>query len=57
MDEIEALCDEILILKKGETVFHGTVEEAKIKSSCSNFEDAYLYFSDDEKEERLDEGI
>lgn len=57
MDEIEALCDEILILKKGETVFHGTVEEAKIKSSCSNFEDAYLYFSDDEKEERFNESI
>ena len=29
MDEVEALCDEILILKKGKTVFHGTVEQAK----------------------------
>lgn len=57
MDEIEALCDEILILKKGETVFHGTVAEAKEKSSFDNFEDAYLYFSDAEKEEILDESI
>lgn len=51
MDEVEALCDEILILKKGETVFHGTVEEAKQQSSCEKFEDAYLYFSEDEAEE------
>lgn len=57
MDEIEALCDKILILKKGETVFYGTVEEAKAKSACSKFEDAYLYFSDDEREELLDENI
>lgn len=57
MDEIEALCDEILILKKGETVFHGTILEAKEKSSCDKFEDAYLYFSDDEKEEIVDESF
>ena len=57
MDEIEALCDEIVILKKGETVFHGTVAEAKEKSACNKFEDAYLYFSDDEKEELFDENI
>lgn len=57
MDEIEALCDEILILKKGETVFCGTVAEAKEKCACDKFEDAYLYFSDEEKEELFDENI
>ena len=48
MDEIEALCDEILILKKGKTVFHGTVEEAKTESGKSQFEDAYLWYTDEE---------
>lgn len=57
MDEVEALCDEILILKKGETVFGGTVEEAKVKSNCDKFEDAYLFYSDDEKEEVIDENL
>lgn len=49
MDEVEALCDEICILQKGETVFYGTVEEAKAQSGCEKFEDAYLNFSDDEE--------
>lgn len=49
MDEVEALCDEICILQKGETVFYGTVEEAKAQSGCEKFEDAYLKFSDDEE--------
>ncbi|MGN0711530.1 MAG: ABC transporter ATP-binding protein [Anaerovoracaceae bacterium] len=48
MDEIEALCDEILILKKGKTVFHGTVEEAKTESGKKHFEDAYLWYTDEE---------
>ena len=48
MDEVEALCDEICILKKGKTVFYGTVEEAKIASGCEKFEDAYLMLSGEE---------
>lgn len=32
MDEVEALCDEICILKKGETVYYGTVADAIRKS-------------------------
>lgn len=49
MDEVEALCDEILILKKGKTVFRGTVEKAKNESKKENFEDAYLWFTDEEE--------
>lgn len=49
MDEVEALCDKICILKKGEPVFYGTVEQAKSESGCEKFEDAYLKFSDDEE--------
>ena len=45
MDEVEALCDEICILKKGRAVFSGTVAQAKEESGCDNFEDAYLKLS------------
>lgn len=48
MDEVEALCDEILILKKGHPVFHGTVEGARAGSGKQNFEDAYLWYTDEE---------
>lgn len=48
MDEVEALCDEICILKQGETVFYGTVEDAIENSPCDNFEDAYLWYTDRE---------
>ena len=48
MDEVEALCDEICILKKGTPVFHGTVEQAKRQCGCEHFEDAYLELSDEE---------
>lgn len=40
MDEVEALCDEICILKKGQTVFYGTVEDAIKNSPFDKFEDA-----------------
>ncbi len=48
MDEVEALCDEICILKKGMPVFRGTVEQAKQQCGCEHFEDAYLQLSDEE---------
>lgn len=46
MDEVEALCDEICILKKGTPVFRGTVAEAKQQCGCERFEDAYLQLSE-----------
>ena len=48
MDEVEALCDEICVLKKGNAVFYGTVEQAKTVTGCECFEDAYLKLSDEE---------
>lgn len=51
MDEVEALCDEICILKQGKAVFYGTVEQAKERSGCKKFEDAYLALSGEEAEE------
>lgn len=50
MDEVEALCDEICILKKGVPVFHGTVVQANQQCGCDQFEDAYLMLSDEEAE-------
>lgn len=51
MDEVEALCDEICILKQGKAIFYGTVEQAKETSGCTKFEDAYLALSGEEVEE------
>ena len=49
MDEVEALCDRIMILKKGSAVFHGTVKEAMENSPYEKFEDAYLWYTDEEE--------
>lgn len=51
MDEVEALCDKICILKKGSAVFLGTVEQAMERCGCARFEDAYLQLSDGEADE------
>lgn len=48
MDEVEALCDEICILKKGKPIFAGTVIEAIKQSPYEKFEDAYLWYTDEE---------
>ncbi len=45
MDEVEALCDEIIILKNGKTAFQGTIEEVLGKSNCGKLEEAYLYYT------------
>ena len=48
MDEVETLCNEICILRKGASVFHGTVAQAKAQCGCERFEDAYLQLADEE---------
>ncbi|WP_353097661.1 ABC transporter ATP-binding protein [Tissierella praeacuta] len=48
MDEVEALCDRIMILKKGKSVFTGTVQEAIKNSPYENFEDVYLWYAEEE---------
>lgn len=53
MDEVETLCDRILILKQGETVFHGTVKEAVDSSPCDSLEDAYLWYTKEENDENF----
>lgn len=51
MDEVEALCDFICILKQGEIVFYGTVSEAIGASPHDKLEDAYLWYTDGEGKE------
>lgn len=48
MDEVEALCDRIMILKKGNIIFHGSVKEAIANSPYEKFEDTYLWYTDEE---------
>ena len=49
-DEVEVLCDRIMILKRGEIAFYGTVSDAIFKSPFDHFEDAYLWYADEEVE-------
>lgn len=53
MDEVEALCDNIMILKKGKTIFYGTVEEAILASPYDKLEDAYLWYTKEEEYESI----
>jgi ABC-2 type transport system ATP-binding protein len=48
MEEVSALCDKICILKKGKTVFQGTVKEAIASSPFQNLEEAYLWYSEED---------
>ncbi len=49
MDEVETLCDKILILNKGKAIFQGTVQQAVASSPYDKFEDAYLWYTDEEE--------
>ncbi len=48
MDEVEVLCDRIMILKRGKNVFDGTVKEAIEGSPYETLEDAYLWYTEEE---------
>lgn len=49
MEEAESLCDRILLLKEGEKVAEGTVEEVVDGSPYDNLEEAYLWYMDEEE--------
>ncbi len=51
MDEVETLCDRIMILKNGESIFCGTVAEAVAQSPYDKLEDAYLWFTGEEEKQ------
>lgn len=49
MDEVEALCDRICILKMGKVVVKGTVGELVAQSPYDSLEEAYLWYSGEEE--------
>lgn len=51
MDEVEALCSKIMILKNGKSIFYGTVREAVQASPYEHLEDAYLWYTDKEEDD------
>lgn len=44
MDEVEKLCDHVLILKNGNILTYGTVEEVIQKTPYKTMEEAYLWY-------------
>lgn len=48
MDEVEALCDRILLLKEGKELISGTVEEVIEKSPYDNLEKTFLWYMGEE---------
>ena len=48
MDEVEKLCDRILIIKEGKEIFQGKVENAIKNSPYEKLEDAYLWYIGEE---------
>lgn len=48
MEEAESLCDRICLIKEGEKIIEGTVEEVVKKSPYDNLEEAYLWHMGEE---------
>ena len=48
MEEAQALCDRVCLIKSGEKVIEGTIAEIVKASGKTNLEEAYLYFMGDE---------
>lgn len=48
MEEAEALCDRVYIIKSGKKVAEGTVDEVIAASGRKNLEEAYLFFMGEE---------
>ena len=48
MEEAEALCDRVCILRSGRKVVEGTVDEVVAASGQKNLEEAYLFFMGEE---------
>ena len=49
MEEAEALCDRVCIIKAGKKVAEGTIHEVVEASGQKNLEEAYLYFMGEEE--------
>ena len=49
MEEAEALCDRVCIIRSGQKILEGTVEEVIAASGRKNLEEAYLFFMGEEE--------
>ena len=49
MEEAEALCDRVCIIKSGKKAAEGTIDEVISASGQKNLEDAYLFFMGEEE--------
>lgn len=49
MEEAEALCDRVCIIRAGKKLVEGTVAEVVAASGRSNLEEAYLFFTGEEE--------
>ena len=49
MEEAEALCDRVCIIKSGRKAAEGTIDEVITASGQKNLEDAYLFFMGEEE--------
>lgn len=49
MEEAEALCDRVCIIKSGKKVMEGTIDEVVRASGQKNLEEAYLFFMGEEE--------
>ena len=49
MEEAEALCDRVYIIKSGKKVAEGAIDEVIAASGQKNMEDAYLFFMGEEE--------
>ena len=48
MEEAEALCDRVCIIKSGKKVTEGTVSEVVAAAGKNNLEEAYLFYMGEE---------
>ena len=49
MEEAEALCDRVCIIKSGKKVMEGTIDEVIAASGQKNLEEAYLFYMGEEE--------
>ena len=49
MEEAEALCDRVCIIKSGKKVVEGTIDEVVTASGRKDLEEAYLFFMGEEE--------
>ncbi|MGN0661567.1 MAG: ABC transporter ATP-binding protein, partial [Faecalibacterium sp.] len=47
MEEAEALCDRVFLIKSGKKVVEGTIDEVIAASGQKNLEEAYLFFMEE----------